>query len=208
MLITFEGIDGSGKSTQFKLFCDALSKSGTVFTAVKFPRYEENSSALIKMYLSGELGGADAVNAYAASSFYAVDRYASYKTSWGADYERGGLVVTDRYSGSNAIHQGAKFNSLPELSEFFMWLEDYEFNLLKIPKPDLTLFFRLNPEIANSRIAARGGERDIHERDMDYARRCAESADFAARHFGWKSIDASQDEETIHKEVMRYAGFN
>ena len=108
-LIVIEGTDGSGKSTQFKRLTDRLSAKGIPFRQLVFPRYSEPSSALIRMYLGGEFGtNPSDVNSYAASAFYAVDRYASYKQDWGQWYENGGLILSDRYTTSNAVHQAAK----------------------------------------------------------------------------------------------------
>ena len=111
-LIVIEGLDGSGKATQTKMLCDRLEKEGKKFLKVSFPDYRSDSSALVRMYLSGRFGEhPDDVNAYAASSFYAVDRYASFKENWGKRYNDGRLIIADRYATSNGIHQCSK---LPE----------------------------------------------------------------------------------------------
>ena len=108
-LIVFEGTDGSGKSTQFKTLCQRLDGQGTAYQKLVFPQYKEPSSALIRMYLAGEFGSHPGdVNPYAASAFYAVDRYASLKLAWGGHYQAGGLVLADRYTTSNAVHQASK----------------------------------------------------------------------------------------------------
>ena len=108
-LIVFEGTDGSGKATQTELLCQTLEKQGIPFRRLSFPRYSEESSALIRLYLGGAFGShPDDVNAYAASTFYAVDRYASYKQDWGEYYRQGGLLIADRYTTSNAVHQTSK----------------------------------------------------------------------------------------------------
>ena len=124
-LIVCEGTDGSGKSTQFSLLCRRLEAENAAFRRLVFPQYSEPSSALIRMYLGGEFGSHPAdVNAYAASAFYAVDRYASWKKVWGDDYTNGGLILSDRYTSSNAVHQACK---LPEdqWEDFFRWLDDF-----------------------------------------------------------------------------------
>ena len=124
-LIVFEGTDGSGKATQTELLCRTLTEQGVPFRRLSFPRYSEESSALIRLYLGGAFGShPDDVNAYAASTFYAVDRYASYKKVWGEWYERGGLVLADRYTTSNAIHQASKVPQ-EEREDFFRWLYDF-----------------------------------------------------------------------------------
>jgi dTMP kinase len=179
------------------------------YLALSFPRYDEPSSALIKMYLGGEFGSdPDDVNAYAASSFYAVDRYASFKAHWKNDYDSGKLIILDRFSGSNAIHQGAKFESRSNRENFFQWLENYENNLLGLPTPDKTLFFRVSPIEAVTRITSRGGVLDIHETDYNYIESCAETAEHAAEYFGWTVIDASKTQDEISGEVLRIVTSN
>ena len=139
-LIVIEGTDGSGKSTQFKKLTERVTAEGIEFQKLVFPQYAEPSSALIRMYLGGEFGTKPTdVNAYAASAFYAVDRYASYKEVWGEFYESGGTVVSGRYTTSNAIHQTSK---LPreQWEDFLNWLYDFEYNKLGLPEPDLVIF--------------------------------------------------------------------
>ena len=136
-LIVFEGTDGSGKSTQFKLLCDRLQTGGTPFRRLIFPQYQEPSSALLKMYLNGEFGSHPSdVNPYAASTFYAVDRYAAWKKDWGDDYRAGTLILSDRYTTSNAVHQGGKVSPADQPA-FFDWLFDFEYHKLGLPEPDL-----------------------------------------------------------------------
>ena len=139
-LIVLEGTDGSGKSTQFQRLTERLSREGRSFQKLVFPQYSEPSSALIRMYLGGEFGAKPSdVNAYAASAFYSVDRYASYKKVWGQWYEQGGLVVSDRYTTSNAVHQASK--EPPEKQGAFLeWLYDFEYGKLGLPKPDLVIY--------------------------------------------------------------------
>ena len=134
-LIVIEGTDGSGKSTQFRMMSQRLEKENVSFRHIVFPRYSEESSALIRMYLGGQFGSKPSdVNAYAASSFYAVDRYASYKMDWGQWYEDGGLVLSDRYTTSNAVHQASK-ESEDQQAAFLQWLYDFEYDKLKLPRP-------------------------------------------------------------------------
>ena len=143
-LIVFEGTDGSGKSTQFKLLCDRLQSQKTQFRRLVFPQYSEPSSALLRMYLGGEFGSHPSdVNAYAASTFYAVDRYAAWKKVWGSDYEAGELILSDRYTTSNAVHQGGK---LPDAEQpaFFDWLSDFEYCKLGLPQPDVVIYLDID----------------------------------------------------------------
>lgn len=136
-LIVIEGLDGSGKATQSKLLYDHLIRRGKKVIHVSFPDYESDSSALVKMYLNGEFGqDPNSVNAYAASSFYAVDRYASYKRRWSREYKDGSIVIADRFTTSNMIHQCSK---LPkgQWDMYKKWLLDYEYKLLGIPEPSI-----------------------------------------------------------------------
>ena len=154
-LIVIEGTDGSGKSTQFQQLRQRLEREGISFRNVVFPRYQEESSALIRLYLSGAFGTKPGdVNPYAASSFFAVDRYASYRQDWGDWYEQGGLVLCDRYTTSNAVHQASKL-SAEERDTFFRWLYEFEFGKLGLPKPDLVLYLDMphpSPSCAIGRL--------------------------------------------------------
>ncbi|MDR0446805.1 MAG: thymidylate kinase [Oscillospiraceae bacterium] len=205
-LIVIEGIDGSGKSTQLRRLTKRLTKEGFDFQSVRFPRYSEEHSALVRMYLSGDLGKAPGdVNAYAASSFFAADRFASYKKEpWGAYYDGGGTVFADRYTTSNAIHQGVK---LPRdaRADFFRWLYDYEFRLLGLPAPSVVFHLALPVSTALSRIGSRGGEKDIHERDTEYLAACAECAAEAAETLGWINTNAARSVNEIHTEIYTAA---
>ena len=209
-LIVFEGIDGSGKSTQFELLCARLTLDNRDFMRLRFPRYNKPSSALLKMYLDGEFGdGPDAVNAYAASSFFAVDRFASYKQDWGGYYRGGGLVLTDRYTTSNAIHQGAKLP--PEQREaFFKWLYEYEFNLIGLPAPDMVIFLDIEAAQAARRLHSRQVETDttgdIHEKDIVYLEQCSQCGKQAAILYEWQKIscfqnDHARGENELHEDI-------
>ena len=210
-LIVFEGIDGSGKSTQFDLLCSRLSSEGSDFKRVRFPRYDEPSSALIRMYLGGEFGDdPDAINAYAASSFFAVDRYASFIQDWRQYYEDGGLILTDRYTTSNAIHQGAKL-ATGQRERFFSWLYEYEFQLMGLPEPDLVFYMDIDASRAARRLEHRQAETgkagDIHEKDIVYLEYCSQSGRQAAEHYGWYRIDCFHEdrertEKDIHEEIF------
>ena len=139
-LIVIEGTDGSGKSTQFRLLTERVAREGREFQKLVFPQYKEESSALIRMYLGGEFGSKPSdVSAYAASAFYAVDRYASYKKVWGQWYEQGGLVLSDRYTTSNAVHQASK-EAGEKQGEFLKWLYEFEYDKLGLPCPDLVIY--------------------------------------------------------------------
>jgi dTMP kinase len=204
-LIVFEGVDGSGKSTQYRLLCDKLRSRNTEFRSLVFPRYSEPSSALIRMYLAGDFGEKPGdVNAYAASTFFAVDRYASYVQDWREFYQAGGLVVTDRYTTSNAVHQASKLP--PEEREAYMrWLFGFEYGKLGLPEPDLVLFVDVDAETAVSHLRKREAEThtsaDIHERDTAYLAESIRAARQAAELCRWRRLDGSASVETIARQV-------
>lgn len=191
-LIVIEGLDGSGKATQSKLLAEALRQQGREARQISFPNYESDSSALVRMYLKGEFGtDPSAVNAYAASTFYAVDRYAGYKADWGQFYEQGGILVADRYTTSNAVHQCSK---LPEdqWESFLTWLFDFEYRYLGIPAPDKVIYLRVDPEVSQKLMTGRyqGDEskKDIHESNLDYLRRSRQAAGYCAEKLGWETV--------------------
>lgn len=209
-LIVFEGTDGSGKSTQFKLLTKRLEAERVEFRTMVFPQYSEPSSSLIRMYLGGEFGAKPTdVNAYAASTFYAVDRYASYQKVWKEYYRQGGVMLSDRYTTSNAVHQASK--EPPERrEEFFRWLQDFEYNRLELPRPDLVLYLdvptELTDEMLRSRESRTHTHADIHEQNMDYLRQCREVGMDAARHYGWSIIHCAANGkmrtiDDIHAEI-------
>lgn len=210
-LIVFEGTDGSGKSTQFARLCRRLDEAGKAYERLVFPQYDQPSSALIRMYLGGEFGEKPGdVNPYAASAFYAVDRYASMKKVWGDRYQAGGLVLADRYTTSNAVHQAAKCPP-EERGEFLRWLDDFEHNRMGLPRPDLVLYLDMPTqravELLRSREEATHTRADIHELDTGYLAACRESALEAARLLGWRvvpcvdRVGALRSVEEIHQEI-------
>lgn len=212
-LIVIEGTDGSGKSTQFRLLTDRLEREHRAFQKLVFPQYSEESSALIRMYLGGQFGKKPSdVSAWAASAFYAVDRYASYKKVWGQWYESGGLVLSDRYTTSNAVHQASK--EPPEKrQEFLKWLYDFEYDKLGLPRPDLVLYLDVPTDFTEKmmrhREAVTHTQADIHEQDMAYLATCREMGRAAADYYGWTVISCVQDGvmrpmEDIHEEIYRH----
>ena len=212
-LIVIEGTDGSGKSTQFKLLTQRLTREGRDFRQIVFPQYSEPSSALIRMYLGGEFGQRPGdVNAYAASAFYAVDRYASFKKVWGNYYNGGGLVVSDRYTTSNAVHQASK--EPPETRQRFLkWLYEFEYDHLGLPRPDLTLYLDVPTDFTEKLLRAREQDThtkaDIHEKDTQYLATCRRMGAFAADYYGWTVISCVRDGkmrsmEDIHEEIYRH----
>jgi len=212
-LIVIEGTDGSGKSTQFRLLTSRLESEGKVFQKLVFPQYSEPSSALIRMYLGGEFGtNPSDVNAYAASAFYAVDRYASYKKVWGDWYEKGGLIVSDRYTTSNAVHQASK-EPAEKQGDFLKWLYDFEYSKLGLPCPDLILYLDVPTDFTEAMMRRREADTnttaDIHEQDLTYLATCRRTGKAAADYYGWTVIQCVEDGkmrsiEDIHEEIYRH----
>ena len=194
-LIVIEGLDGSGKATQAKRLAAALRARGTRVREVSFPDYDSPSSSLVKMYLGGEFGTRpEDVNAFAASSFFAVDRYASFKKDWQSDYAAG-VIIADRYTTSNAIHQCSKLDR-KEWDAYLDWLFRFEYELLGIPAPDLVVYLRVDPAVSQRLMRERyHGEdlRDIHEKDLRYLGRCREAAEYCAAKLGWRAVECCED---------------
>ena len=211
-LIVIEGTDGSGKSTQFRLLSQRLEAENVAFRHIVFPRYDQESSALIRMYLGGQFGTKPSdVNAYAASSFYAVDRYASYKMDWGQWYEDGGLVLSDRYTTSNAVHQASKETGAAR-DAYLDWLYDFEYEKLGLPCPDLTIYLDVPTDFTEKMMRRREQDTnttaDIHEKDTAYLATCRETGRAAAAHYGWTVIQCVRDGamrtiEDIHDEIYQ-----
>ena len=205
-LVVLDGLDGSGKSTQLACLQEYFDQNNIDYKQISFPDYEQPSSALVTMYLRGEFGGsADAVNAYAASSFYAVDRYASFKKFWQAEYEADTFILAARYTTSNAIHQMGK---LPreEWDAYLEWLQAYEYGLLGLPRPDRVIFLDMPLEISQQLLSSRyeGNEakKDIHERDLTYLKTCRESALYAAQKMGWDVVTCGENGKPLPIETI------
>lgn len=212
-LIVIEGTDGSGKSTQFKRLSERLEGENVEFKHLVFPRYKEESSALIRMYLGGQFGDKPSdVNAYAASAFYAVDRFASYKMDWGKWYEEGGVVLSDRYTTSNAVHQASK-EPEEDRERYLQWLYDFEYDKLKLPRPDLTIYLDVPTDFTEKLLRGReqstNTQADIHEKDMAYLATCRQTGRAAAAFYGWTVIQCVRDGqmrsiEDIHQEIYEH----
>ncbi|MDP4118022.1 MAG: deoxynucleoside kinase [Bacillota bacterium] len=212
-LIVIEGLDASGKETQSKLLLERLEEKGINARRVEFPNYASNSSALVKMYLAGEFGTeAGDVNPYAASSFYAVDRYATWKQGMEKFYERGDIIVADRYTTSNIIHQAGKIKDETKRKNFVEWLYDYEFEKLGLPKPDVVIFLHMPVEVSislmeNRRNKAGTEGKDIHESDYNYLKETYTNALNMCDLCGFKRVECCSGGnvrtiEDIHNDIM------
>lgn len=211
-LIIIEGSDGSGKATQTKKLYDRLEQNNYNIKKVEFPNYNSESSALVKMYLRGDFGKhAEDVDPYICSTFFAVDRYASFKTEWEAFYNDGGIIICDRYTTSNMIHQASKME-VEERDKYLEWLNDLEFNLYKIPKPDCVIFLDVPVEMSQKLMKDRNNkitgesEKDIHESDFDYLKKSYENSLYIAKKYDWQRINCIKDDnmrtiDDIHEEI-------
>ena len=210
-LFVIEGLDGSGKGTQTRALFEALQAQGLPVRRLSFPNYESDSSALVKMYLRGEFGEKPGdVNPYAASSFYAVDRYAGFKADWGKFYADGGILVADRYTTSNAVHQCSKLPQ-DQWDAFNQWLFQYEFELLGMPAPDAVIYLAVDPAVSQKLMTGRyhGDEskKDIHEKDVSYLDASRLAAEHCAKTLGWVTVQCVKDGamrtvEDIHAQVL------
>lgn len=212
-LIVFEGTDGSGKATQTQLLCQRLDDDGAPYRKIDFPRYGKPSAAMVEEYLNGYLGKKPGdVNAYAASLFFSMDRYASFKQDWGGWYESGGVVVADRYTTSNAVHQASKLQK-GERKSYLDWLFHLEYDLLGLPAPDLVVYLdvpiELTEEMMRRRELRTGIRADIHEQDAAYLRSCRMNAKEIVQECGWTVVHCAKDgqirtPEEIHQEVWQH----
>lgn len=212
-LIIIEGTDGSGKQTQTELLYTYLNNRGLDVKKISFPDYKSDSSALVKMYLKGEFGEeAESVPPKIASTFYALDRYASYTTTWSNDYNNGTVIISDRYVGSNLIHQGAKLEGL-EQSSFFSWLDGFEHEVLELPRETITIFLNVPIEYTQRLMKNRNNKitneesKDIHEKDKEHLYKAYKTACKVANLNGWIKVDCVREDklrsiEDIHNEIV------
>lgn len=213
ILIAIDGVDASGKQTQSQLVYEKLLAAGINVRLVSFPAYHSDSSVLVKMYLNGDFGSKpEDVNAYAASTFFAADRFASFRRDWKQDYDNGYVIIADRYVQSNMIHQASKLKP-EEKKAFIDWLYDLEYRVYGLPQPDVTIFLDMPPEKAAELMAERANKidqsstKDIHERSVDYLKASYDNALQIAGGFGWKHVSCTYKNgirtiEDINNEIM------
>ena len=213
-LIVIDGVDSSGKQTQAKLLAEGLRDRGYSVREITFPNYESDSSALVKMYLGGSFGDKpDDVNPYAASTFYAVDRYASMKIDWGKAINGDEVVIADRYVSSNIIHQAAKIQDEIEKAQFIEWLNDLEFEKLALPRPDITIFLDMPVKHALELMRERANkitgeaQKDIHENNTEYLYSSYNNAIGVCDKMNWTKISCVQNDKIktileINQEIL------
>lgn len=212
-LIVIEGTDSSGKETQTKKLYERLANEVEKVRKISFPNYESPACEPVKMYLAGAFGD-DAlnINPYPVSTMFAIDRYASYKMDWESFYNAGGIIVTDRYTTSNMVHQASKIENIDEKSKYLGWLEDLEYNKMGIPKPDLVIFLNMPTEMAVKLMEARKNKitgeekKDIHEKDTSYLKKSYDNACDIAKKYNWQEIKCVENKrlktiEEIGEEI-------
>ena len=199
-LIVIEGVDSSGKATQSKLLYDKLLEMGYCAGSIEFPNYASDSSAVVKMYLNGDFGkDPDSVSAYAASMFFAVDRFATVNNTHKDMFDNSDVVIADRYTTSNMVHQASKIADLEQKGVFLDWLYDLEYNKLSLPKPDLTIFLDMPVPYAKQLMAQRANkitntmQKDIHESNEGYLQEAYDNACFVAERYNWTRIVCVRD---------------
>ncbi len=212
-LFVIDGTDGSGKQTQFDKLKERLSKDGVEYKTVSFPNYDSPSSSLVKMYLSGEFGtNAQEISPYIASTFYAADRYATFQTGYKEYYENGGIILADRYTTANMVHQAGKIKDKEERDKFLKWLWDFEFKLYGLPIPTEVFFLNMPTEKALELMKDRknkfdeNAKKDIHERNETHMRDAYKAACDVAKDYNWFEIKCMKDNELrtiddIHEEI-------
>lgn len=205
-IVVIEGLDASGKDTQSKFLQERLENEGYETFKLDLPYYSDPSSTLVKMYLGGELGDKPSdVNAYAASTFYAVDRYASFKKHWQKEYESDKIIVANRYTTSNASHQMTKLSE-DDWDNYLEWLFEFEYKKMGIPEPDCVIFLDMPVEISQKLLMKRyqgdSGKKDVHERDVEYLRACHKAAAYASKKLSWNVILCGENMEPFSFEYI------
>ena len=212
-LFVIDGTDGSGKQTQFQQLQESLLKDRIDYKVVSFPNYDSPSSALVQMYLSGEFGeNAKEISPYIASTFYAADRYATFQTGYKKYYEDGGIILADRYTTANMVHQAGKIKDEKEREKFLNWLWDFEFNLYGLPVPNEVFFLNMPVEKSIELMKNRENKfthqekKDIHERDVNHLKDAYEAACDVSKKYNWYEIKCVKNNEIrtiedIHKEI-------
>lgn len=206
ILIVLEGLDGCGKTTQINLLQERLTKAdGRNTRYISFPNYDSPSGEIIKAYLSGKYKDSDGHSAYSASTFYAVDRYTSFTSDWRENYEKGDIIISGRYVGSNAIYQMTKLDK-SEWDSYIKWLEELEYEKLGLPKPDRVIFLDMPVEVSQKMLSARynGDEtkKDIHEANVNFMKKCRETALYIAKLKNWAVIECSDGEKPLPIEEI------
>lgn len=214
-LIVIEGVDGSGKETQSDILYKKLKDKGVNVVKISFPNYNSESSSLVKMYLRGDFGdNPNDVSAYVASSFFAADRYATYQTEWKNFYEQGGIVIADRYTTANMLHQASKIKDIKKADIFLEWLYNLEFNMYKIPIPDKVIFLDMPPELSMEITKERKNkftgllEKDIHEKDKNHIFTSYQISNYVSEKYGWIKVKSAKNGKLRSKKNISVEIYN
>lgn len=205
-LIVLEGLDGSGKSTQTELLRQKLEALGKKVRVIDFPDYKSDGSILVRMYLGGQLGEKPSdTNAFAASTFFAADRYVSYVTDWKKDYQdEETIILANRYTTANAYHQLSKMPK-EAWDDFLAWLWDFEFTKLGLPSPDRVILLDMPESVSSEMVRERslqtGRKIDIHEKDIDYLVSCRNAAKYVAEKCSWTVVPCAEEGDKIPHEM-------
>lgn len=212
-LFVIDGTDGSGKQTQLQKLKERFDKEGIEYRTVSFPNYDSPSSSLVKMYLAGDFGtDAQSISPYIASTFYAADRYATFKIGYEEYYNKGGIILADRYTTANMVHQAGKIENIEEREKFLNWLWDFEFNLYGLPVPKEVFFLNMPVEKSIELMENRENKfthenkKDIHERDKNHLKDAYNAACYVAKKYNWYEVKCVKDDkirtiEDIHEEI-------
>lgn len=209
IFLVIEGTDGSGKGTQFQLLVDRLQRDGYDVATFDFPQYDKESSYFVREYLNGKYGTAEEVGPYTGSLFYALDRYQAAPEIQAA-LDEGKIVIANRFTGSNMAHQGTKFNNAEERKGYYLWLDAIEFQMLRIPRPDLSLVLRVPAETAQKLVDQKGkrsytdSKRDLHEADLGHLKKAVEVYDNLCEIFpkDFKQLDCVRNNELLDVETI------
>ena len=212
-LIIIEGGDGSGKATQTAKLLERLQAEGYKARSVSFPNYDSPAAEPIKMYLRGDFGKeASSVNAYVASTLYAIDRFASFRQDWQRFYEDGGIIIADRYTTSNMVHQMIKYTDMEERKTFLQWLDQLEYDQYGLPRPDAVILLDMPLSLSEALLAERMGKTggntgDIHEQDRSHLIAVHDAYDMLVNTYDWHRVHCENENDQlrtiddIHEEV-------
>ena len=217
-LFVIDGTDGSGKQTQIQKLKERFDKEGIEYKAVSFPNYDSESSALVKMYLNGEFGDdPQKISPYIASTFYAADRYATFKKGYEEYYNNGGIILADRYTTANMVHQAGKIKDDTEREKFLNWLWDFEFNLYGLPIPTQVFFLNMPIEYSQKLMETRANKitheekKDIHEKNKQHLEDAYKEACKLVKKYNWCEIQCINNGkirtiDDIHEEIFEKIG--
>ena len=211
-LIVIEGTDGSGKKTQADLLLKYLQSKGENVIGQSFPNYENPACAGVKMYLNGDFGDANSLTAYQANALYAVDRLCTMEKHK-KHIADGGCIIFDRYVQSTMLHPAGLIPDLAERDKFLEYVDNFEFNILKLPRPDVVIFLDIPVEfskkLADARAAYKSGnEKDIYEADVNHLKNAYNAGKYVAEKYGWLIIQCLDNDgnlktiDQIHKEIV------